>query len=257
MSSLAKATIMAPIGATGMLVASLVPVQAMVVIGEVFKDPRPESLGSSSLTLVTLFALGGSLFLGAGMTMAAILRRSDTSPAHQCLLVASFAFGMAVVGIGYGNALAMRAFGNLAGAMHVNADRLINDAGRGRLPLLIGYACVVIGAGAVCWASLGATSDSRRPRSAAWLFGLVIAVLSSFLLSIATLRTTLSAYLLHARMANVDRIAPDILAIPVSGLIFSVFFSLVGVAGFSFSCLIWYIANASRKADVTGDARVR
>jgi hypothetical protein len=244
MSSQRTATIVAPIGAAGMLLASLAPYLVLATVSELISENGRAAQGGG-LTVLALIGLAGACLLAAGMVLAARQRLQPTPPARMCLLIATGTFGLAVPLIGYGNTQLMMAFRELAMMEVIEVELFLSIVNRSRLPMFLGYVCVLVAAVSVFWAGRVASPEPAPTYSASGLCALIVAVLCLFPLCLATLWTAFSVYSFEGTVGGDTEVFASEVAASVSGTLLSVYLSLVALMGYSLVSLLCALAKGS------------
>ncbi len=232
-------SILAPLGSLAVVGAGLIPYCQLRVIVVLLENERQAEV---RLSWVMWVGLVGASVLGLALIVRPPLRLTPLG--QRSMLTAAGAFAAAVVLIGWGNSRLMAAFQGLATAELVTGKMVLEMVELSRLPLWIGYLCLVIGAtsvGLARWTVPAQTGET----AVAWRSPRFLAIISSLLLGLATLWTAISVASFEAQIYDGGEIQPAELASSVSGMLLSVYLSLIGLAGFSAVC-----ATTARRCEV-------
>jgi len=242
---------LAPIGAAIALVcSSLTGYQVLNEIGSMIR-------GNATIALPSGHVIGaiGWVLLGIGITAPTLARRKRSAMVCGLALFAMIAFGGAVILIAIGNWQLSVAFHGLATVETVDADSFLQDAGRAKLPLLVGWVFVLAG-GVLVFAADVISDRPRNDRVTAMPggVGLAIGLMATVAYLGAAVWSAISLRSLEGSLtaSNIDATS---VAMGVNGVIRSVFLALIVIA--ACACVsLFMVITAEAPADKTSDEKM-
>lgn len=230
---------LAPVGAAlAVIWSSLTGYSILLGIGSALGEQQASNFPSGQL----IGELGLVLF-GLGVVSLALSPRTRSAPVICLFMGGMLAFGLAALLIGFGNWQLRVTFESLATTEQVDSASFIREAGKARLPLLVGW-CLVLGGAVLISAADVIAERAARSRAKTMPGGIAIATASLALVSFlfSGVWSMMSLRVLEGNLGS-PRMDPATIASGVVGYINSTFLTVLGIAGCACVSLLLAVAT--------------